>query len=327
MDTGLRPSSNEGTIRLRSFNLGLMLALLAILASDITVRALESRLSGNVANISDYPQLVTQLGEFPGEKIAVVGNSLIGEGFDPGVFLGEWAPADRNAGPAHAIKLVPDGSGIWDWHCVIDYHLARGRQLPDLVIIGFGWNQLADQSPLRLFGSFNQLCPARAMADFSGWSDRVTANTWLEMIAVKTSKIFAQRDNLRHGILQHVIPNYRQMAQGLNVRARQAGESDVGGQRLSYSALAHLIGRLETAGSRVILVAMPVMSPYPLHEGLCSVLEGHVAALLDMRHSVDPSFEYYRDNLHLNERGAMRFSAALATELRSPPQIATLCSS
>lgn len=310
----------------RAFTLGLFLAVFAVATADLAVRAFETRLSGDIANIKSFPGRVTALSEAPGKRVAAIGNSLIGDGLDTEIFMASWL--DKNPGVGQAIKLVPDGSGIWEWHCIVHYQLNGVVNTPDMVIIGFGWNQLSDQSPLSLTRAFNSLCPAGAMRDFSALSKRIGINDWLEMLTVKTSKLYAHREPIRHRTLQNIVPDYRRMTRRTNARAGQAEEvtSAHGSPQFSYAALERVLGQLSSVGTQVILVAMPVMEPYEIDRGLCDVVSGTPHELLDMRYAVPSRDSLYRDNLHLNKAGARIFSETLAAQLRAPWPSMSLCS-
>ena len=310
----------------RSFTPGLALALAAVAVVDLAVRAAEPRLSGDIANTMAFPERVAELSAAPGKRVAAIGNSLIGDGLDTDVFMAGWL--GKNPANGHAIKMVPDGSGIWDWHCVVHHRLAEMPEGPDLVLIGFGWNQLADQNPLSFTRAFNTLCPAAAMRDFRALSGRIGVNEWLQMFAVKTSKLYAQRQTIRHRVLQNIVPDYRRMTRQMNARAGDEGAAEVpaGPIELSYKALNVMIDRLSGAGAEVVLVAMPVMDPYAIDHGICAVIEGTPHSLLDMRFAVPSRDDLYRDNLHLNEAGARLFSETLAAQLRAPLPSMSACS-
>lgn len=304
-------------IDVHPFILGLVLALLGAAALDVGVRVFETRLSGDIANTKRFPEEVAELARSSGKRVAVLGNSLIGDGFASDVFMGNWLA--RNPGTGKAIKLVPDGSGIWDWHCVVHYQLLDEEAAPNLVIIGYGWDQLSDQNALSLTRAFNSLCPAGAMRDFSALSGRVGINDWLEMGAVKTSKLYAHREPIRHRVLQHLVPEYRRMTRQVNARAGEGaqGEAAVSARR-SYAALQRILESLSSNGTQVVLVAMPVLNPYEIDRDMCNLLEGTKHHFLDMRYAVPSSKELYRDGIHLNEAGAQLFSETLATQLRAP---------
>lgn len=309
----------------RSFTLGLALALAAVSVLDLATRAVEPRLSGDIANTKAFPQRVTELSAASGKRVAAIGNSLIGDGLDTDVFMANWL--DKNPGNGRAIKLVPDGSGIWDWHCVVHHRLAEMPEGPDLVLIGFGWNQLSDQNRLSLTRSFNTLCPAAAMRDFHALSGGLGINDWLQMLAVKTSKLYAQRQTIRHRVLQNIVPDYQQMTRQMNARAGDGGEAEVSTApiELSYKALNVMLERLSLSGAQVILVAMPVMDPYEVDRRICEVIEGTSHRLLDMRFAVPSRDDLYRDNLHLNEAGAQLFSETLAVQLKATQPSMSVC--
>jgi hypothetical protein len=309
----------------RAFTHALILAIVAIAAVDLGLRVFEPRLSGDIANTMSFPERVAELSSTDGKRVAAIGNSLIGDGLDTDVFMGKLL--DPNPGKGHAIKMVPDGSGIWDWHCLVHHRLADMPEGPDLVVIGFGWDQLSDQNRISLTRSFNALCPAGALRDFSVLSGRIGINDWLEMATVKTSKLYAHRQTIRHRVLQNVVPDYRRMTRQLNARAGDAGDTETPTRSVefSYRALDTMLDRLSGSGSQVVLVAMPVMTPYEIDKGICEHLAGTQHRLLDMRFAVPSQQDLYRDNLHLNESGSRLFSEALALQLREKQPSMSAC--
>lgn len=312
-------------MQIRAFTHALILAIVAIAAVDLGLRVFEPRLSADIANTMSFPERVAELSAFEGKRVAALGNSLIGDGLDTDVFLGSLL--DPNPGKGHAIKMAPDGSGIWDWHCLVHYRLSEMPAGPDVVVIGFGWDQLSDQNRISLTRSFNALCPASAMRDFSVLSGRLGINDWLEMVTVKTSKLYAHRQTIRHRVLQNVVPDYRRMTRQLNARAGDVGdmETPTRSVEFSYRALDTMVDRLSRSGSQVVLVAMPVMTTYEIDQGICDLLAGTPHRLLDMRFAVPSQQDLYRDNLHLNEAGARLLSEALALQLREKQPSMSVC--
>ena len=309
----------------RAFSHALILAIVVIAAVDLGLRMFETRLSGDIANTRSFPERVAELSATEGKRVAAIGNSLIGDGLDTDVLLGKLL--DNNPGKGHAIKMVPDASGIWDWHCLVHHRLAEMPEGPDLVVIGFGWDQLSDQNRISLTRAFNSLCPAAAMHDFSTLSGRIGINDWLEMAAVKTSKLYAQRQTIRHRVLQNVVPDYRRMTRQINARAGEAGdtESPATAAEFSYRALDTMLERLSGSGSQVFLVAMPVKNPYDIDKRICEVISDTPHRLLDMRFAVPSRDDLYRDNLHLSDAGAQLFSEALAGQLRAARPSMSAC--
>lgn len=305
------------------FLVALVTAFLVVAAIDLGVRAFETRLSGDIANMKQFSALVEELSASEGARVAAVGNSLIGDGLDAGHFMSHWL--DPNPGQGRLVKLVPDGSSVWDWYCIANLQLASAQPPPDLLMIGFGWNQLSDQSPINLSRTFNGICPASALPRLSDLSGAITVGDWLKMATVKTSKLYAHREAIRHRVLQNLVPNYRRMTRQVNARAGAGEATGISEGVVTYSALEAVLGRAAGQGTEVVFIAMPVQQPYELDPGLCIRTGEYVYRLVDMRTAVPANDTLYRDNLHLNANGAQLFSERLAAELRDPTALTSVC--
>lgn len=307
--------------RIRSFVLGLGLALGLVGAADVMLRAFESRLSGNVAAAKTFPRQIAELSQSDGRRALAIGNSLLGDALDVKVFQSSVSQYEL-ARPMTAVKLVPDGSSIWDWYCIVDDGIRKASSAPDMVILGFAWDQLADQTRLNITRSFNGLCSFNSMVDIQLLSGQVGANEWLEMITVKLSKLYAQREAIRHRALGAFVPAYQEITQTMNGRAGVAGDLETPNRATSgarsYNALESMLESLGTSGSRVLLVAMPVTGNYEIDPRLCDLAERTGHLVLDMRKAVPATRRYFRDALHMNREGAQMFSKILASEVRSP---------
>lgn len=307
--------------RIRSFVLGLGLALGLVGTADVMLRVFEARLSGNMAATKTFPRQIADLSQFNGMRALAIGNSLLGDALDLKTFQSSVSQYEL-ARPMTATKLVPDGSSIWDWYCIVDEGIGKASSAPDMVILGFAWDQLADQTRVNITRSFNGLCSFNSMVDIQLFSGQVGANEWLEMITVKFSKLYAQREAIRHRALGAFVPAYQEITQTMNRRAGVAGDLETpnrapSGAR-SYKALESMLEVLGTSGSRVLLVAMPVTGDYQIDPGLCDLAKRTGHFVLDMRNAVPATRRYFRDALHMNREGAQLFSEILAAEVRSP---------
>lgn len=304
--------------RIRSFVLGLGLALGLVGTADVMLRVFEARLSGNMAATKTFPRQIADLSRFNGMRALAIGNSLLGDALDLKTFQSSVSQHEL-ARPMTATKLVPDGSSIWDWYCIVNHGVRNGSSAPDMVILGFAWDQLADQTRLNITRSFNGLCSFNSMVDIQLLSGQVGANEWLEMITVKLSKLYAQREAIRHRALGAFVPAYQEITQTMNGRAGVAETPNraTSGAR-SYKALESMLESLGNSGSRVLLVAMPVSGNYEIDPRLCDLAERKGHFVLDMRKAVPATRRYFRDALHMNREGAQMFSQILASEVRSP---------
>ncbi len=323
------PSIGAPEQRFRNFTLGLLLALVVVICLDLVVRVTEARLSGDVASKERFGVIMRQTESTSDKPLFVaVGSSLVDRGFDVDVLAD--AVAAQTGSPV-VVKLAPDNSTIWDWTCVVEQHVLGREPAARLVIIGFAWDQLSDRAPLILRRNFNNLCPPSKLGEFSTYSSNVHIETWLNMAAVITSKLYTHREPIRDRLFSRLIPNFQEVSQQINERdnAREA-TAKVGIESPSassgYGAAGALLQRLGERGTRAVLVAMPVQKPYQIDRGICDIL-GSRHEFLDMRTSVPADPELYRDPIHLNEEGARRFSAVLASQLSANVARKTPCAS
>jgi hypothetical protein len=307
----------------RPFIKACVVAILVVAAADTGLRVFQARLSGDVANTRRFPELIADLAAAEGERVVAVGNSLMGDGLAVDAFLESWL--DPNPGVGRLAKLVPDGSSIWDWYCITRFQLARPGSAPDLVLVGFGWDQLSDQAPINLARTFNEICPASALGSIHYFSGQGSIGSWMKMATVKSSKLYAQREAIRHRVLQSFVPSYQKMTRQANARAGAADIAPASPVESSYEALRAVLSSMAAQGTEVVLVAMPVQEPYEIDHGLCGEGGEHEFRLVDMRYSVPSSNALYRDNLHLNADGADLFSERLARELRASGAQTRVC--
>jgi len=313
--------------RYRAFSSALLAAAALVMAADVTVRLLEARLSGDVAQIRAMPLLLRGLEQPADARAVIMGNSLIGNGFNQDEFIARLAAAPASQ-PA-TISLLADASNIWDWLCLASEPSHGALLSTDLLILGYGWDQLTDQVRLRS-GSLSRSCSLAGLRQLDALRGAFGLEDWLKIYWIRTSRLYANRDNLRHQLLQRLIPAYQEESQRLNRRADARvlpGPPSSAPATFSYQALRMLLDRLEQAGVAVLLVAMPVQQPYALDQpGLCAALADTPHRLADLRGviPVDPSL--WRDDIHLNAAGAAYFSAALAEIYRSLPSVPLECS-
>jgi hypothetical protein len=305
----------------------LILASLVVICLDGVVRIAEARLSGDVASKRGFAQVMqeAQAGK-QRPLVAVVGSSLVGRGVDSNVLS---ASLEASQGTPVVAKLAPDNSTIWDWTCVAEKYLLLNQPAVKTVIIGFAWDQLSDRAPLILRRNFNHLCEPAKLRDFSNFSSEIRLETWLDMAAVTASKLYTHREPIRDLVFSRIIPNYQSVSQQINESnnarvVEPVGSTEVAAPSNMYRAAQSLIQRLGARGTRVVLVAMPVRESYEIDRSVCDIL-GREHEFLDLRTSVPADPRLYRDAIHLNEAGAVRFSVVLASQLNGGADRSSPC--
>lgn len=286
---------------------GLVLALLVAFAfADGALRLVAPALSGSIAHTHDIPALVDDAAD--DGKLLFIGNSLTNNGVD--------ARALAKAAPRlpEATKIVPDGSSLWEWYCIVDNQLIERSRMPSTVIIGFAWHQLSDQSRLR---------PSPLGAFFCQWDDLPALRTGglnnIDQLTrfglAKASALFALRETLRNRTLSLIIPHYQHFAQQENPGPENAEARPAARTRHSYETLTDMIQRLRRGGTDVVLLAMPIRGDYDLDPALRDLTRRMNVPMLDYRNlpGIDPA--HFKDSMHLDPRGARRLTGQLAEDL------------
>lgn len=302
--------SNEGLPRARRSSLLVLSLALALVVADLAFRAVDTRLSGNLAHIANIPGIIQNAASGTARGMLVLGNSLTNNGVSQAA-LAEALPGTTIG------KVSPDGTNLWDWACILDNEYTERRDLKlDAVVLGYGWRLVSDQTPpdaSRLGAHYCKLSdlaePARiGLTDVAGIG---------EFLSAKMLHIYGVRQTLRNRFLELIIPHYKQFAQEAN--ASRAGApiaaSPADGSRHTYDALRALAGRLAQRGTRLVLVAMPVQGSYDIDPELRDLDRQGLVTLIDFRSLDGIVAADFLDSMHLGKEGQRILTAALAAEL------------
>ncbi len=310
---------------LRATETRVVFALLAGIALvDLGLRLAEPRLSGNLAHVAEIPQLIAAAGQPQRHSLLLLGNSLTNNGIAPEIVNG--------AVPDVTIaKVTPDGTGLWDWQCLLDHQVVERREVQfDIIVIGFAWHLLSDQTrndPSRLGALY---CRIGDLANPSGIGLENSGDIG-EFMAASLLRTYALRDTLRNRFFKSVVPNYVQFTQAGNAaRAGVANEQDgahhaTGEPTVDYTyrTLAGMLDRLKSKGTRVIVVAMPVQSAYEIDPELRELEASRALSIVDLRKVAGLDSSHYLDRMHLNHAGQQILSKVLAADLHAELASAT----
>jgi hypothetical protein len=304
--------------RRKGFAITLGLILLLLLALEAGFRAVEGRVSGNLAHLREIPQIVANLGgrdSVDGELgVIVMGNSLINNGVDAHLF--QRVLADRIGRRVDVAKLTPDASYSWDWWCIgrtLGERASQGGA--DALVIGFAWGLITDyrRPTAERLGAY--FCDWDALPELMrlGMDDPGEVSRFA---LGQLSRLYANRGDIGNGVLRQVVPNFTAVATRVNVdRPGDAPASaDVVGAG-GFRVLTDLLEGLGDAGVAVTVVAMPTQAGYVLPDGLTEVLDANGSQLLDMRFTPGLKSRMYVDPIHLGPEGAEIFTRTLAQEL------------
>ncbi|MCH8532309.1 MAG: hypothetical protein LAT65_15775 [Saccharospirillum sp.] len=286
----------------------LVILLLLIISIDIAFRSIESRVSGNVKHIQEIPTLISTIDSSDSLKTIFMGNSLSNRAIDADII--------NDVSKLQSVKVVPDGTSLWDWQCIIRNQILNKNSI-DVIVIGFAWNQLADDYPVNAsrigayFCSWNDLWGNRAG---NGLNSFDLAG---EFVAAKVSHIYASREVLRNRVLSILIPEYESQTQRSNrlVAPHEVVRNGVSNGS-SFNVLSKLIEDLKGEGTKVIVMAMPVRDAYQIDENLGSIVRVAGAVFLDYRNMPELDSSMFVDNMHLGKNGMSIFTRELSHDLQ-----------
>jgi hypothetical protein len=288
----------------------LILIALGIVVSDLTLRAIETRLSGNLAHIAEIPGLIDAAAATKRPTLLLLGNSLTYNGIDA-----ETLHAAHTQGPV--TKITPDGTNYWDWQCILEHQvLARGDLKIDTLVLGYAWHLLSDQTKPEPSSLGALFCRATdALAPRSIGLDSIGDVS--EFLLAGSLRPYALRETLRNRGLALLIPDYARLTQLANVNEEAAKQASGPKRVFTYTYFTALAEKLHARGMNIVIIAMPVRSEYDLDDELKSLAARGLIVLLDYRATPGIDAHAFRDEMHLTAAGQAILTARLASDLRT----------
>ena len=301
------------------------MALLAVLACEIGVRLLGGHLSFNVQHIQAIPAMASELARSGRPRTLFLGASPIRLGID----LDEWIRdlSLLGIGPGDAREAVPDASWVNEWYYLFLNQFVRRKALPDVVITGFtSTTQLSDQKLSgprvgALFGDFSNIRELFSQ-DLSGIDEKAG------FLIGRAFWVYGVRDTLRRRIGDLLIPGYREGVRQIEEwarteRLRKRSLEAARGPAQTYHGLRRFVELFRDNQVRLLMVALPTPAMQPIDPEVQTTIESGGAAFIDGRTVPGMTKDDFLDWIHLNERGARKFTKWLAREaacyLKGPP--------
>lgn len=284
---------------------------LGVVLSDVTLRALEKKVSGNLAHVAEIPSLLDEAAALQRPTMLVMGNSLTNNGVAP-----ELLRTVRNQGSV--TKITPDGTNFWDWQCLIRHQVMPRTGLEvDTLVVGYAWHLLSDQTPAdasRMGGLYCRTADVLTPRNIGLSSVGDTS----EFLLARALRPYALRETLRNRGMSLLIPEYERFTQQANVNRAAASESsEPSSVKYTYERLAALAAELQDRGTRVVIVAMPVRSEYEVDPALQDLARENLIVLLDYRSTPGIDGSSFLDNMHLSESGQRVLTNRLAADLKT----------
>lgn len=300
-----------------------LVVLTFFVGAEVLTRTVLFRISKDISKFQTFTKRAETLAAQPGTSVAFVGNSLTERGIDATLFA-ETLTAS-GAGPVAADVFSADASKINVWHYLLTRYFWKPGHNPDVFVVSFYENNLADKNPLEV-GRFAQFFVER-----DDWSEvfthDLTSNSErFEFLLSSVWATYATRERIKERGLSLLIPHYQELTvQANDVLRQQAAKSKTPLETtVSHELLKRFIARANEHQSKILFVAFPTIipgherpyQPYELDPEMLSVIRDGGMELADLRQVPELTPEMYADDIHLNEKGRPVYSRYLATALR-----------
>lgn len=290
--------------------------IVGLLIGELVISRMESRLSIDLHHLKSLEALATNAVGSQADQTELtflfLGNSMTRYGINADVFR-EIAGTNAHV-PLNITKINPDATKIADWYYLYsNYFHEKGRR-PDVLVIGFQGDQLADQPTQHL----NRLarfydCDLNDWPDLQRWDLRGVEQSCSFLVS-RISSLHGNRDRFDRRVLDLVVPHYRESVKRINQSqlATRSNSSNAEPTHVTYSRLRRFLDMVHSDGTRLIFVAMPVAQKYDIDESARALIAQYGFPLVDCRHVPNLNGDMIPDGIHLNEEGAVRYTSHLA---------------
>ncbi|MEX2301076.1 MAG: hypothetical protein WD733_09080 [Bryobacterales bacterium] len=293
--------------------------LAALVACETLLRVADDFISLDIRHIHAIPAISKKFVREDGLSILFMGNSMIRTDVNEAVFLKAEA---EQLGPEPQVRIARvhlDASHLPEWYYTFKYSFVDEGSVPDVLVLGVAGDELADQSEvltrqLAAFHAEASAVPEIFRHDVLTFPDR--ADFALAYVSVS----YAIRERVSMRALSLLVPQYEDVAKALHdVAWEQQKRAAVHRQR-TYHRLGRLAELAKSHSVDVIVVGMP-LAPYntdELEPELPCRIQAMAMTFVDAREIDGIHAGMYVDEMHLDAKGAVLFSKALAKRLAKP---------
>jgi len=281
------------------------------------VRISVQYLSENIRHIRHIPEIFHEMAARSNHhktSVIFMGNSLIGNAVDAEQFNKINSYPGKNS--VKAYKVVPDSTNLWDWYCLTKTNSTLLQSAPNIMVVGFAWDQLEDDQdivPSRLAGLFCELSDLPELVNMGMSKPSVI----FEFIVANFSRLYSLRETIQKRLLDKIIPDYQEYTQRINMyKRRDLTDGDKPEYHAdSYHLLSKFINRYTGLNATVVFIAMPVIKEYAIDPVLIQTIHKNGALLYDYRSMEGLNEEMYLDPIHLGDVGRAVFTSRVSDEL------------
>lgn len=287
----------------------------ALVVVEGGLRAIEPRLSGDIAHLDAAPSIVSDLVEAEGLRVLVAGNSLVAEGVDTADLE---SGLEDGLGRAVSIGGVwPDGTTPLEWDYLHRRLFARVDGAPDVLMLAFGPGHLPDRpaEPNAIRLARHHVADAE-LGEVLG-NDLRDVESRSQFALARLFAAFGLRDRVATRVLAEVIPHYREQSPRslLGGGGEAEGSADGAMSDPTFRHLENLLSTYDAMGTRVVLVQMPAPTSYEIEPGAAALLDEWGGVLVDVNPVSGITPERLPDGEHLDPEGRALFTEALLPAL------------
>jgi hypothetical protein len=255
-------------------------------------------------HIRQIPDLARQLREAEGKKILFLGNSMMRLGIDQDLMS---QLMDKSRTGVSSVYVYPDGAGAYEWSHIYGHWFAGTQAKPDMLIIGFAENHLADQYHQRVERVAHFYSGPKDLASVIA-SETLRGEEKTTFVLSHLFSSYANREWLTDSLFNRIVPDYAEYRDRLKGK-RIHTEKQNGKAR--HTHFNRLLAYAREQGTEVILVAMPRPAEYSITLDMDALDKIQPVQLVDCRRVPGISTEHFMDPFHLNTAGAKIFTRHL----------------
>ena len=248
---------------MRSFTSGsdsewkvILLVLLVLGASEVFLRATETRLSHDLVHIYKIPRIAAKLASESHPRVLFLGNSMTNCGIDESAFKEELLA--KGVGPVSVVRVFPDNTQIAEWYYAFRRYFVNRGNSPDYLIITCKASHLEDEASFSVYGM------ARHWVDPQDFGEVFHADVTLfgdqvDFLMSRASVTFANRFRISSRILYTLVPHYANLARQMNVTRNQMRHEQFKAKaqnKPTYKRLGRMAKFAHEHGTHMIVVAM-----------------------------------------------------------------------
>lgn len=277
------------------------------------MRAVQPRLSANIAHLLGQPANAARLRGHPGRKILLIGNSLTRNAVNPN----ELAASYPQGSNARVFTLLGDATSAIHWDCGFRRFYLHTSCIPDELLIGTGPAHLrdvpGDASRLGAYFVANEDIPQILANDLPRWDEKC------EFFLARFSTLHAARGRIKQHVFGRLIPHYFDIEQWINSQRDGAllrrGKAMT--DKTSFHHLQQLLQECRRAGVKASFFSVPLPAPYEVPAEAIRLITAAGGRWLPLADSPGLTAKNFPDGYHLDPAGASIFTQGLIKALQT----------